>query len=299
MVFAGVTVVIALVGLSIARIPFLTVMGLVAAFAVVVAVAVALTLLPAMLGRAGERLAPDREHAAGAFSRRWVQAVIRFPKTAIVLIVVGLAITTIPAPDLRLALPTNGSAPHDSTQRQAFDLIDEHFGPGFNGPLLVTADLITSTDPLGVVEDVTSDIRRLDGVSAIGLSTPNPTGDTGVIQVFPTSGPDAEATHDLVDRLRELAPGWEEEHGVSVQVTGLTAGGIDISDRLESALVPFGIVVVGLSVLLLLIVFRSLVVPLKATLGFLLSTGASFGAVVAVFQWGWLGPLVNLDSPDP
>ncbi|MEG9225811.1 MMPL family transporter [Aeromicrobium sp. Sec7.5] len=298
-VFAGVTVVIALVGLSIARIPFLTVMGLVAAFAVVVAVAVALTLLPAMLGRAGERLAPDREHAAGAFSRRWVQAVIRFPKTAIVLIVVGLAITTIPAPDLRLALPTNGSAPHDSTQRQAFDLIDEHFGPGFNGPLLVTADLITSTDPLGVVEDVTSDIRRLDGVSAIGLSTPNPTGDTGVIQVFPTSGPDAEATHDLVDRLRELAPGWEEEHGVSVQVTGLTAGGIDISDRLESALVPFGIVVVGLSVLLLLIVFRSLVVPLKATLGFLLSTGASFGAVVAVFQWGWLGPLVNLDSPGP
>lgn len=298
-VFAGVTVVIALVGLSIARIPFLTVMGIVAAFAVVVAVVVALTLLPAMLGRAGDRLAGDREHPPGAFSRRWVQAVIRFPKTAIVLIVVGLAITTIPAPDLRLALPTNGSAPHDSTQREAFDLIDEHFGAGFNGPLLVTADLITSTDPLGVVEDVTSDIRRLDGVAAIGLSTPNPTGDTGVVQVFPTSGPDAAATHDLVDRLRELAPGWEEEHGVDVQVTGLTAGGIDISDRLESALLPFGIVVVGLSVLLLLIVFRSVVVPLKATLGFLLSTGTAFGAVVAVFQWGWLGPLVNLDSPGP
>ncbi|MDF1703226.1 MAG: MMPL family transporter [Aeromicrobium sp.] len=298
-VFAGATVVIALVGLSIARIPFLTVMGIVAAFAVVVAVAVALTLLPAMLGRAGTRLAPDREHPPGAFSRRWVQTVIRFPKTAIVLIVVGLAITTIPAPDLRLALPTNGSAPHDSTQREAFDLIDEYFGPGFNGPLLVTADLITSTDPIGVVDDVTADIRRLDGVAAIGLATPNRTGDTGVIQVIPTSGPDAVATHDLVDRLRALAPGWEQEHGVQVQVTGLTAGGIDISDRLQSALVPFGIVVVGLSVLLLLIVFRSVVVPLKATLGFLLSTGTAFGAVVAVFQWGWLGPVVNLDSPGP
>ncbi|GAA1731563.1 MMPL family transporter [Aeromicrobium alkaliterrae] len=298
-VFAGVTVVIALVGLSIAQIPFLTVMGVVAAFAVMVAVAVALTLLPAMLGRSGARLAPDRQHPPGGFSRRWVQAVIRFPKTAIVLIVVGLAITTLPAPDLRLALPTNGSAPHDSTQREAFDLIDEHFGPGFNGPLLVTSDLITSTDPIGVVESITDDIRGLEGVAAIGLSTPNRTGDTGIVQVFPTSGPDAAATHDLVDRIRELAPQWEQEHGVDVQVTGLTAGGIDISDRLQSALLPFGLVVVGLSVLLLLIVFRSIVVPLKATLGFLLSTGTAFGAVVAVFQWGWLGPVVNLDAPGP
>lgn len=298
-VFAGVTVVIALVGLAIANIPFLTVMGVVAAFAVVVAVLVALTLVPAMLGRAGERLTPDGDHASGSFSRRWVTTVIRFPKTAIAVIVIGLAVTTLPAPDLRLALPTNGAAPEGSTQREAFELVDEHFGPGFNGPLLVTMDLITSRDPLGVVASIADDLRDLDGVAAVGLSTPNRTGDTGAIQVFPTTGPDAERTHDLVKQIRALAPSWEQQFGTPVQVTGLTAAGIDISDRLEAALLPFGLVVVGLSVLLLLIVFRSVVVPLKATFGFMLSTGTSFGAVVAVFQWGWLGDLVHLDAPGP
>ncbi len=298
-VFAGVTVVIALVGLAVARIPFLTIMGIVAAFSVVVAVAVALTLLPALLGRAGDRMVPSSDRPPGSFSRRWVLAVIRFPKSAIVLIVVGLAITAVPAQDLRLALPTNESAPHGATQREAFELIDEHFGPGFNGPLLVTADIITSMDPIGDVATITDDIRRLDGVAAIGLSTPNRTGDTGIVQVIPTTGPSDEATHELVDQIRGLAPQWDEDLGVEVQVTGLTAGGIDISDRLRDALLPFGLIVVGLSVLLLMIVFRTIVVPLKATLGFLLSTGTAFGAVVAVFQWGWLGPLVNLDGTGP
>jgi len=298
-VFAGVTVVIALAGLAIAQIPFLTVMGLAAAFAVVVAVAVALTLLPAMLGRAGEKLRPTDDDPPGAFSRRWVTAVIRFPKLAIVTIVVGCAVTTLPGPSLELALPTNGSAPHGSTQRIAYDLIDDHFGPGYNGPLLLTADIITSTDPVGLVDDIRDDLAALPGVEAIGLATPNRTGDTAIWQVIPTSGPADRATHDLVDRIRDLAPSWQSEHGVDVQVTGLTAGGIDVSDRLADALLPFGIAVVGLSVLLLMIVFRTVVVPLKATLGFLLSTGTAFGAVVAVFQWGWLGPLVNLDQPGP
>lgn len=298
-VFAGVTVVIALVGLAVARIPFLTIMGVVAAFAVVVAVAVALTLLPALLGRAGARLTPTADRPPGSFSRRWVTAVIRFPRSAIVIIVVGLAITAVPAQDLRLALPTNASAPQGATEREAFELVEEHFGPGFNGPLLVTADIITSTDPLGDVAAITADIRRLDGVAAIGLSTPNPTGDTGIIQVIPSTGPSDEATHDLVDSIRAMAPQWKSDLGITVQVTGLTAGGIDISDRLRDALLPFGLIVVGLSVLLLLIVFRSFVVPLKATLGFILSTGTAFGAVVAVFQWGWFGPLVNLDGTGP
>ena len=300
-VFAGVTVVIALAGLAIAQIPFLTVMGIGAAFAVVVAVVVALTLLPALLGRAGDRLMPDADRPPGSFSRRWVTGVTRFPRIAIAVIVVGCAVTTLPAPDLRLALPNNGSAPHDSTQRLAFELVDEHFGPGYNGPLLLTADIITSTDPVGVVDDVKADLEALPGVAAIGLATPNRTGDTAIWQVIPTTGPSDEATHELVDRIRAMAPTWQAEHGdaVKVQVTGLTAGGIDVSDRLADALLPFGIAVVGLSVLLLMIVFRTVVVPLKATLGFLLSTGTAFGAVVAVFQWGWLGPLVNLDQPGP
>lgn len=299
-VFAGVTVVIALLGLSIARIPFLTIMGIVAALSVVVAVAVALTLLPALFGRAGAKLAPrPNAPTPGGFSRRWVSATTRFPFIAIAVVVVGLIVVAVPAQDLRLALPDNGTAPKGTTQRTAFDLVDEHFGPGFNGPLLVTVDVISTTDPVGVVDDIAADIRDVDGVVAIGLATPNATGDTGVVQVIPTTAPNDQHTNDLVNSIRDRAPGWEKQHGVDVAVTGLTAGGIDISQRLSDALLPFGLVVVGLSVLLLMIVFRSVVVPIKATIGFLLSTGASFGAVVAVFQWGWFASVVNLEQTGP
>lgn len=298
-VFAGVTVVIALLGLSIARIPFLTIMGAVAALSVVIAVMVALTVLPALLGRAGARLTPSADHPPGSFSRRWVTVMTRFPLIAIVVVVVGLAIVTIPAKDLQLALPDNGTAPAGSTQRVAYDLVDKHFGPGYNGPLLVSIDIISTTDPIGVVDGIADDLRTMDGVAAIGLATPNPTADTGIVQVIPTTSATDERTTELVQQIRDREGEWRDKYDVPVAVTGLTAGGIDVSERLQGALLPFGIVVVGLSVLLLMIVFRSLVVPLKATLGFLLSTGASFGAVVAVFQWGWLMDLIHLDQTGP
>ncbi len=299
-VFAGVTVIIALLGLSIARIPFLTIMGAVAALSVVIAVAVALTVLPALLGRAGDRLTPGADdRVPGSFSRRWVEVTTRFPLIAIVLVVVGLAIATVPAKDLQLALPDNGTAPVGSTQRTAFDLVDREFGPGFNGPLLVSIDIISTTDPVGVVDGIAGDLRRMPGVAAIGLATPNRTADTGIVQVIPATGATDQRTTDLVNAIRDREPEWRARYDVPVSVTGLTAGGIDVSERLQGALLPFGLVVVGLSVLLLMIVFRSLVVPLKATLGFLLSTGASFGAVVAVFQWGWLMDVVHLEQTGP
>ena len=299
-VFAGVTVIIALLGLSIARIPFLTIMGAVAALSVVVAVAVALTVLPALLGRAGDKLTPSTtDRPPGGFSRRWVEVTTRFPLIAIVLVVVGLAIAAVPAKDLQLALPDNGTAPVGSTQRTAFDLVDREFGPGYNGPLLVSIDIISTTDPVGVVNGIADDLRTMPGVAAIGLATPNRTADTGLVQVIPTTGATDQRTTDLVKAIRDREPGWRAQYDVPVSVTGLTAGGIDVSQRLQGALLPFGLVVVGLSVLLLMIVFRSLVVPLKATLGFLLSTGASFGAVVAVFQWGWLMDVVHLEQTGP
>ena len=299
-VFAGVTVVIALVGLAVARIPFLTVTGVVAALSVVVAVAVALTLLPALLGRAGDRLAPkDGERPPGNFSRRWVAATTRFPLAAIASIVVILGVSTIPVHDLQLALPDNGSAKEGTTQRVAHELVEKEFGPGYNGPLMVTADVISSRDPLGVVDDLERDLKRIDGVRAIGLATPNEKADTAVVQVIPDTGPADQRTADLVHKIRDEAPGWEKEHGVDIAVTGLTAAGIDVSERLKDALLPFGLVVVGLSVLLLMVVFRSVLVPVKATIGFILSTGASFGAVVAVFQWGWLNTVLNVDHTGP
>jgi RND superfamily putative drug exporter len=299
-VFAGVTVMIALVGLAVARIPFLTVMGIGGALAVAVAVAVALTLLPALLGRAGDRLkAKEGERPPGGFSRRWVLLTTKFPAVAMVLVVGILAIATLPVKDLQLALPDNGTEPVGTPQRDSYDLVDEYFGPGYNGPLLVTLDVITSRDPLGVVDDVEKDLRATPGVEQIGLATPNRTADTAVVQVIPSTGPADAATADLVDRIRAEAPRWEKEHGVAVSVTGLTAVGIDVSERLQGALLPFGVLVVGLSVLLLMVVFRSVLVPVKATLGFILSTGAAFGAVVAVFQWGWFADLVHLDQTGP
>jgi RND superfamily putative drug exporter len=298
-VFAGVTVVIALLGLAIARIPFLTIMGAVAALSVVIAVAVALTVLPALLGRAGDKLTPRSDRPPGGLSRRWVRVMTRFPILAIVVVVVGLAVVAIPAKDLQLALPDNGTAPADSTQREAFDLVDDKFGPGYNGPLLISIDIISTTDPIAVVNDIADDLRAMPGVEAIGLATPNRTADTGIVQVIPATGATDKRTTELVRAIRDRAPEWKKEHGVPVAVTGLTAGGIDVSDRLQGALLPFGVVVVGLSVLLLMIVFRSIVVPIKATIGFLLSTGAAFGAVVAVFQWGWLMDVVHLEQTGP
>ena len=299
-VFAGVTVVIALVGLAIARIPFLTVTGVNAALSVVIAVAVALTLLPALLGRAGDRLAPkDGERPPGSFSRRWVAATTRFPLAAIATIVIILGVSTIPVKDLQLALPDNGTAPEGSTQRVAHELVEKEFGPGFNGPLMVTVDVISSRDPLGVVDDLDRDLRQIDGVRAIGLATPNEKADTAVVQVIPDTGPADQRTADLVHEIRDRAPAWEKEHGVDIAVTGLTAAGIDVSERLKDALLPFGLVVVGLSVLLLMVVFRSILVPIKATIGFILSTGAAFGAVVAVFQWGWFNTVLNVDQTGP
>ncbi|MFT4298934.1 MAG: MMPL family transporter [Aeromicrobium sp.] len=299
-VFAGATVMIALLGLAVARIPFLTVMGVIGSLAVAVSVVVAVTLLPAALALAGERLRPaDGERPPGSFSRRWVALTTRFPALSIVLIVVGLAIAAIPAKDLQLALPDNGTEPPDSAARVSYDLVEREFGPGYNGPLLVTMNIIGTTDPLGVVDALERDLSTIPGVQAIGLATPNATADTAVIQVLPETGPRDARTAELVHTIRDAAPQWEDEYGIDVAVTGYTAAGIDVSERLRSALLPFGIVVMGLSLLLLMIVFRSVLVPLKATLGFLLSTGASFGAVVAVFQWGWLGGLVHLDQPGP
>ncbi|WP_299038069.1 MMPL family transporter [uncultured Pseudokineococcus sp.] len=316
-VFAGLTVMIALAGLSVVGIPFLTTMGLASAVAVAVAVCVALTLLPAVAGALGARLTPRPRRprrsrsgrgAAGAEAEgagghaaprpahpvadRWTGLVTRRPLVTTLLVVLGLGAVALPALDLRLALPDNGSSPEETTQRQAYDLVSEEFGAGFNGPLIVTGDIVTSTDPLGLVEDVADALRALPDVADIPLATPNPGADTMIVQVVPEEGPSSESTEQLVADIRDRAPELEDELGVSIAVTGQTAVGIDVSDQLSSSLLPFALLVVGLSVVLLTMVFRSVLVPLKATAGYLLSVVAAFGAIVAVYQWGWLaGPL--------
>lgn len=306
-VFAGVTVLIALIGLSFAGIPFLTTMGIAAAVAVAIAVVVALTLTPALLGFAGGRVigwkrrkAPRSLRADGAKKpNRWVMLVTRRPLVTTIAVVAALGAAAIPAASLTLALPNAGMQSEESEARQAYDLVAEKFGPGANGPLIMTGTIVTSTDPLGLMDDLAAEIEQVPGVAEVALATPNETADTGIIQIIPETAPDDPATADLVRELRAQHDQLLDEYGVDLKVTGFTAVAIDISDRLGEALLPFGIFVVGLSLILLMIVFRSIWVPLKAAAGYLLSVAAGFGAVAAVFEWGWFADLLHVSRTGP
>ena len=223
----------------------------------------------------------------------------RHPVITTVAVIVGLGILAIPAASLELALPNAGMQPTSSEARQAYDLTSEHFGPGFNGPLIMTGTIVTSTDPLGLMEDLATEIEKIPGVKTVALATPNETADTGIIQLVPETAPDDPATAELVRDLRAQHDRLLDEYGVDLKVTGFTAVAIDISDRLGGALLPFGIFVVGLSLILLTMVFRSIWVPIKAALGYLLSVAAAFGVVAAVFEWGWLAEPLHVDKTGP
>ncbi len=315
-VFAGLTVIIALVGLSVAGIPFLTALGVAAAVAVAIAVAISVTLTPAILAMAGTKILPKKQRKALAeagpagppepkqtradrFFAGWVRGATRRPILTIVAVLAVLGVATIPAADLRLALPTATSLEADDPARVTYELTGEHFGDGSNGPLLLTGSIITSTDPLGLMDDIKEELLAMPGVADVPLATPNQGADTAIIQIVPEEGPHAESTTQLVHDLRDKHDDWVEKYDVSFAVTGFTAVAIDVSEKLMLALLPFGILVVGLSLVLLAMVFRSVWVPIKATLGFVLSVGASFGAVVAVFQWGWFADLLNVPSTGP
>jgi putative drug exporter of the RND superfamily len=302
-IFAGLTVVIALLGLSVAGIAFLTTMGLAAAAAVAIAVAIAVTLVPALMAFAGEHLRPKvvkkkrrREKAPERawFSRFWVRLATRVPLLTVVVVVAGLAVCTLPAADLRLAVPDNGTEEEGTPARDTYEVVSEHFGPGYNGPLIVTADIITSTDAVGVVNKIADEISHLPGVASVPLATPNPKADTGVIQVVPATAPDSAQTESLVTAIRGQREHFQNTYGVDTAVTGITAVGIDVSTQLSGALLPFAILVVGLSLVLLAMVFRSIWVPIKATAGYLLSVGAAFGATSFVFQQGHLASVLHV-----
>ncbi|MGN9908279.1 MMPL family transporter [Phytohabitans sp. LJ34] len=298
-VFAGLTVVIALAALAVVNIPLLTEMGLAAASTVVVAVLIALTLLPALLGFAGRRImgrrGRDPETAGNGkptAGTRWARFVTRRPAAVLVAAVLALGVIAIPALSLRLGLPDDGTAAPDTTQRKAYDLLSQGFGPGFNGPLTVVVD---APDAPAAADEATTAIKALPDVAAVAPPVLNPAGDTALLTVIPASAPSSAATEDLVTAIRHT----DGALSADLSVTGQTALNIDVSDKMGGALVPYLAVVVGLAFVLLALVFRSIVVPLKATLGFLLSVVATFGAVVAVFQWGWLAGLFGVEETAP
>jgi RND superfamily putative drug exporter len=303
-VFAGLTVLIALSALSVVRIPFLTAMGLAAAATVLIAVLVALTLLPAILGMtkskafgAQVRRSEPRREADGQVVNngvRWARFVGRRPVACVVLVVVALGALAIPLKDLHLAFPTDSTSSTDTTQRKASDLLSAAFGPGREGPLLVVVDArevpLADDRPVAIGE-VAAWAAGQAHVSNAQVVAMNPAGTGAQVLITPTTGPDDTATEDLLSDLRTAQPDIEARSGTTIGVTGQTAITTDVSERLSSALPVYLAIVIGLAFVLLMIVFRSILVPLTATLGFLLSVLATLGATVAVFQQGAFGLL--------
>ncbi|MFF5899410.1 MMPL family transporter [Streptomyces argenteolus] len=308
-VFAGLTVVIALVGLAVVNIPMLSKMGFAAAGTVAIAVLIALTLVPALLGFAGKRIlgrkarkaaeAENRPEAKPNAGTRWARFVLRRPVWVLLVGVLGLGAIAVPAASLEMGLPDDGAQPKSTTQRQAYDMLSDGFGPGFNGPLMVVVDTRNSADGKAAVTRVSDEIESSGGVAAVTPATFNKAGDTATITVIPKDRPSSVETENVVHAIRDAGETVTSDTGAEVLVTGATAMNIDFSQKMNDALLPYLALVVGLAFLLLMVVFRSILVPLKAALGFLLSVVAALGAVVAVFQWGWLGSLFGVEQTGP
>ena len=318
-VFAGITVVIALLALNLTGVGFLGLMGSAGALAIVVAVSVALTLVPAVLGLAKEKVltkkervvraatglssTPEQVHAleeANA-SHKPVFANKR-PWVAIIGVVTVLMIVAVPALSMRLALPDGGAEASDSTAFKSYTLISEAFGPGSNGSLVAIVDVPENLDQIAELQlqaDVSERLFALDNVSAVlpgGVST---SGLDLMFVLVPEFGPTSAETEQLVFDIRELEKVFPAELNANIEVTGIAAVNIDISQKLADVLPLYLGTVVILSFLLLILVFRSLIVPLVATGGFLLTVGATLGAVVAVYQLGWLSEVLGVTQAGP
>jgi RND superfamily putative drug exporter len=310
-VFAGLTVVIGLAGLSVVGIPMLTKMGLAAAAAVVVAVLVALTLVPALLGfwqravlpraaRKGKSKGAAHQHAAKANAgSRWASFVLRRPLPVLLLAVVGLGVVALPVAKLHLGTAGDESKPVSTTERRAYDDLATAFGPGFNGPLTIVVDAAKSADPKAAVSAVTGKVGTTPGVVSVSAPRYDATGTTAVFTAVPATAPNDQRTTDLIHAIRAERPAVAAGTGATFLVSGTTAVNIDSAQKVQDALLPYLMVVVSLAFVLLLVVFRSVLVPLKAAAGFVLSVLAALGTVVAVFQWGWGASLLGVHSTGP
>ncbi|WLQ05283.1 MMPL family transporter [Arthrobacter oryzae] len=317
--FAGLTVIIALAALVVPGLPFLAVMGLSAAATVAVAVVVALTLTPAVLSLVGRKLiskrawakaekhnaAPgheteDRAKDEYRSSHGWGGIVTKHPWLALLAGVVLLGVVALPASQLRLALPDASSEPVASQAFKAYDVTKRSFGEGMTGPIIVVGDLpggLSETEAQAKQLDVADILRETGNVTAAVPLALSEDRRTAVFQVIPNEGPASASTVQVVSELRAEKGQIRDSTGVTIGLTGQTAGNVDVSTKLGDALPPYLAIVVGLSLILLLLVFRSIWVPLLATGGFLLSLAAAFGAVVAVYQWGWLGAVFGVENP--
>jgi putative drug exporter of the RND superfamily len=311
--FAGMTVIIALVALNLSGIGFLGLMGTMGALAIALAVMLALTFMPAILSIVGLRVLSKKEREALALGAPVAQGeiievsakpgiVTRRPLLASIAVVLLLGIAAIPAPEMRLGLPDGSSEPEDSTTYKSFSLISESFGEGANGlitTVVTMPDPVAEEDLVSVQADLGERFFALENVMAVLPAAVSEDGKTLLFQVIPEYGPASVETEELVFDLRELSDEISNDFGAELGITGITASNIDLSKILADALPIYLGTVLLLSLVLLILVFRSILLPLLATAGFLLTTVATFGAVVAVYQWGWLGFLFGVHDPGP
>jgi RND superfamily putative drug exporter len=300
-VFAGVTVVIALLGMFALGVSILNGAAVAAAIGVVLVLAASLTLLPALLGFAGQRIGNAGSRRAAddskpGFWMRWVRRVQRRPAVTAIAATALMLVLAAPAIGLRLASSDAGNDPASQTTRQAYDLLAKGFGPGFNGPLQVAVALPASHDS-AALQRLTGALRATPGIASVATPRLNPTATAAAVVAYPTTSPQSAQTSSLVSRLRDnTIPPIEHSTGARIFIGGATAAQVDFSHILASKLPLFIGVVVGLAALLLLVVFRSLVIPVQAAVMNLLSIGASLGVVQAVFERGWLGGLFGVQS---
>ena len=334
-VFAGLTVFTALIALALAQIEFLTWMGLAAAVTVAISVLIALTLIPALLGAWGDRSfgvklpgvagnpgpgkRPAKDLTERSMGRSWVSLVQRFPALVMAVVVLGLGALSIPVLNLQMALPSDTTSNLDTTQRKSAEMIAEGFGPGVNGQFLVVVDAHNVNPDAAILQPfmdsmpdevggdaekaalasflyTVSEAKSVNGIRHAQLVAVNDDLTAAQIAATPTAGPEQEFTLDVAHGLRETNNRVEDATGVTIGLTGLTAVQMDITEKLASAMPLYLGIVVGLAIILLILVFRSIMVPLVAGLGFLLSVGAAFGVTIAVFQMGAFG---LVDTPAP
>lgn len=307
--FAGLTVIIALCGMLVIGISFLSAMALVAAATVLVNVLIALTLLPALLGLIGERICSAKARAkkgtaaAGnhGFAHGWVKGIVKARWIVVVAVVVILGFAAIPVADMKMGIPSGATANLDTGARQSYDAISAGFGEGYNGPLLLVAEPRAESGKITAetLGALVQGLQQQEGVALVSPMGVNQTGDIGIISVIPTTGPTDEATKQLVQALRAADSPIAQANGVKIGVTGFTAINIDMSAKLAEAFPLYVGIIVVLSLIILLLVFRSIIVPVKATVGFLLSVLATFGITTAVYQWSWLHSAFGFDTGGP
>lgn len=310
-VFAGLTVIIGLLGLAITKIPFLTMMGISAAISILTAVFVSIIVLPAILGMVGHKIGPSKNNkflqritqgkAKNADSNKWGKVVTKRPMLLSIITIALLVTCTIPFFHMNLGLPTDGTQLSvETTERKAYDLLTEGYGEGIHSTLVVVARTkeVTSKTPQDI-NKIQQELSQLSGVKNVSPAIPAPSEQVYMIRITPETGPNATETKELVNIIRGKSEKTEKDSQIELMVTGMSAVNIDIAQKLNDALPIFASLIVGLAYIILVLVFRSLLLPLKAVLGFLLSLGATFGFVVFVVQDNHLLNLFGFPAPSP